>query len=174
MAYVVKAAKKCDFRLDYILAREWLAERYGNPRVYLFNSFDQGFGVPPGLEGFYHAMRQQGMTVRLHPMSGDISAGNHKQRRVDVDIASHVIWQAARGDVDPIVLTSGDQDMIPAVEICRQEFRRKVVLLSFRESVSRQLIDAVDDHILFEKNRSRLSRGDQDDSSQSARHRRPL
>lgn len=158
MAYVVKAAKKTGLKVDYVAAREVVAERYGDVDAFLFNSYDEAYGIPDGLKAFYYAMEQQGMVVRLHPMTGDASAGSHRQRRVDVDLACHAVWQASLGGVDRLVLTTGDQDLIPAVEMCRHRFGMALTLLTFRYAVSHALVDAVDEQILFEDHRDRLER----------------
>lgn len=158
MAYVVKAAKKDRMKIDYVSARRLLAERYGSVSCFLFNSFDDALGVPPGLDAFYKAMEAQGMIVCLHPMSGDTAEGTHRQRRVDVDIACHAVSQAASGTVDPIILTTGDQDLIPAVVMSREQFRVSVVLFTFGHSVSHELSAAASDHLLFENFRAQIER----------------
>ena len=158
MGYVVKAAKVSDMRLDYIAGQRFLSGRYGRTHTYLFNSFDPAYGIASGLQRFYHAMEQQGMTVRLHPMSGHTGAGDHRQRRVDVDLACHAVWQACRGEAGTVILTSGDQDLIPAVEICRAQFGVKVVLFSYHIAVSRDLVESVDERLCVEDFRRELER----------------
>ncbi len=54
--------------------------------------------------------RATGMTVSLSPMSGTPGMGDHRQRRVDVDLASHLVWQASLPQIQRIVVTTGDQD----------------------------------------------------------------
>ena len=158
MGYVVKTAKKSGMRLDYVLAREVLEDRFGETRAFLFNSFDESFGIPDGLRAFYHAMEQRGMTVRLHPMTGAADTGTHRQRRVDVDLAAHAVWQASRSEVDVVVITTGDQDLVPAAALCRERFGKEMVLFVFRHDVSRALQEAVDDQMFFEDYREQLSR----------------
>lgn len=158
MGYVVKAAKVSGMRVDYLVAQGILAARYGSVRTFLFNSYDAKFGIPAGLKGFYTAMEHRGMVVRLHPMSGGASGEPHKQRRVDVDVACHAVWQATSGGVDHLILTTGDQDLIPAVEMCRSTFGKAVVLFTFRDNVSDELVRAADEQMLFEDFRSELER----------------
>jgi hypothetical protein len=158
VGYVVKTAGKGGMKLDYVAAERLLAGRYGPVSTFLFNSYDNAYGVPDGLAGFYDLMEQRGMVVRLHPMSGDEATGSHRQRRVDVDLACHAIWQASLPDVEHVVLTTGDQDLIPAVEMCRARFGTAVVLFTFRQNVSRELAAAASERLLFEDFRSEVER----------------
>lgn len=158
MGYVVKAAKKSGMKLDYVLGRQLLSSRYGPAAVFLFNSYDHAYGIPDGLKKFYHAMEQQGMVVCLHPMSGDSAAGTHRQSRVDVDLASHAVWQASLGDTKKVVLTTGDQDMVPAAKLCQDKFNVQIVLFTFRSDVSRNLADLADEQLFFEDHRGELDR----------------
>ncbi|MDB5297430.1 MAG: hypothetical protein JWO31_3413 [Phycisphaerales bacterium] len=127
-------------------------------RTFLFNGYDEAYGIPPGLQGFYAAMRHLGMTVCLHPMGGAASAGDHRQRRVDVDLAAHLVWQASRPDVDVVVVTTGDQDFLPAVKIAKEQFGKRVVVFSFDHSVSHALLEAAGERLLFEDFEERVSK----------------
>lgn len=158
MAYVVKASAKARFKLDYITAASLLGNRIGETKAYLFNGFDSKLGIPDGLKAFYHAMEAQGMTVSLQPMSGDTSAGTHVQRRVDVDIAAHLVWQASLPSIEHIVLTTGDQDFIPAARIAKKQFGKRLVLFSFERDVSGELRQLADEHLLFESHAKEIAR----------------
>jgi len=158
MGYVVKTAKKVGMKIDYVAAVQVLQERYEHAEAFLFNGYDDAIGIPAGLKGFYQAMEKQGMAVRLHPMTGDAAAGTHRQRRVDVDFASHAVWQSSLPDVGSLVLTTGDQDMIPAVELCRLQLGVEVVLFTFAQDVSQSLINCANDQMLFENYRAQLGR----------------
>jgi len=158
MGYVVKAAKKSPMKLDYVIGKQLLSCRYGPAAVFLFNSYDPAYGIADGLRGFYHAMELQGMVVSLHPMSGESAAGNHRQRRVDVDFASHAVWQASLQNVKTLVLTTGDQDMAPMAKLCQERFKVKIVLFTFRSDVSQALADLTDERIFFEDHRDELDR----------------
>ena len=157
VGYVVKTAP-ARFKLDYVAARDLLSARYGSVQAIVFNGYDESFGLSPGLRGFYQAMEQQGMTVRLHPMAGDLALGDHRQRLVDVDIAAHMVWQASLATVERIVLTSGDQDFLPAVEMVRDKLRKEVVLFAYTANVHKALQSAADCVLRFEDHEQRLAR----------------
>jgi uncharacterized LabA/DUF88 family protein len=87
-------------------------------------------------------MQNAGFVVKLHPMEGE------KQKQTDVAIGSYTVWRAAKGD--NIVLSSGDIDFLPAVELVRQETDRSVILFTYNFGVHEELIDAASVHWLFE------------------------
>lgn len=157
MGYVVKTAP-ARFKLDYIAARALLSAEFGAVSAFLFNGYDEGFGIAPGLRGFYQAMEQQGMMVRLHPMGRDAALGDHRQRRVDVDVAAHMVWQASLSTVERLVLTSGDQDFLPAIEVVRDKLRKEVVLFAYTANVHKALHAAAGRSIHFEDHEQRLAR----------------
>ncbi|GAB4515739.1 MAG: hypothetical protein Kow0047_27660 [Anaerolineae bacterium] len=148
VGYVVKASDG-RFKLDYVAARRLLEGRFGRTRAFLFNGFDPQYGIPPGLQSFYDAMRRQGMEIRLHPMESG-PPGENRQRRVDVDFSAHMIWQASLPEIEAIVITTGDQDFVPAVELAKAEFGKTVVLFTYESFVHHDLAAAVDDWMLFE------------------------
>ena len=158
MGYVVKTSGKGLFKIDYVSAANVLSARLGGTKPFIFNGFDANQGIPTGLQGFYHAMEAQGMTICLHPMTGDAGAGTHVQRRVDVDIAAHLIWQCSLPSIENVVLTTGDQDFIPAIELAKREFGKRVLLFSFNRNVHGDLRKLVDEHLLFEDHEKEIAR----------------
>ncbi|MFC1499976.1 NYN domain-containing protein [Candidatus Zixiibacteriota bacterium] len=131
------------FRIDYQSTIQVLNEWCGRVDGYLFNGFDPRIGVPDNQKCFYQRLHLMGIESRLHPMEIDIDGGV-RQRRVDVDIASVLIKHATMPEVETIILSSGDQDLIPAVRMARDEFNKYVILFSHKVAISRDLIDSVD------------------------------
>lgn len=156
IGYVVKASEG-KFKLDYVAAERFLEETCGPVRTFLFNGVDPAYGVPPGLQAFYDAMRLHGMQVRLHPMQSG-PPGTNRQRRVDVDFSAHLVWQASLPEVQTIVLTTGDQDFVPAVELARNEFGKSVILFTYKAVVHSDLIAATDQWWKFEDEKARVAR----------------
>ena len=156
IGYVVKASEG-KFKLDYVEAERLLEEAYGPTQTFLFNGFDEAYGIPPGLQAFYDAMAGYGMTVRLQPMQSG-PPGTNRQRRVDVDLSAHLMWQASLPEVQTLVLTTGDQDFVPAVELARSEFGKRVVLFAYDAMVHPHLVAAADDWWKFEDDEERLAR----------------
>lgn len=135
MGYVVKQAP---WRLDYIATKYLLDRTYGAVFPHIFNSIDEAYGVSEGLKKFYEFMRRYGAAIHLHPMS------HGQQRRVDVDIAAHLMLYAAQG-AKIVVLTTGDQDFLPAVRLVRSHYATRVVLASFEGRTNASLVDTVDE-----------------------------
>ena len=156
IGYVVKASEG-KFKLDYVEGHRLLEERCGRTRTFLFNGFDPVYGVSEGLQKFYEAMEQHGMEVRLQPMQSGL-AGTNRQRRVDVDLSAHLVWQASFKDVVTLVLTTGDEDFLPAVEVVRKRCGKRLVLFTYHRNVHRELAESVDDWWLFESEMARLAR----------------
>jgi uncharacterized LabA/DUF88 family protein len=158
IGFVVKVGSQ-RFKLDYVAAARWLEQRYGPVSTFLFNGFDPVYDIPAGLKAFYSAMKAHGMTVCLHPMSGRPGYGDHRQRRVDVDMTAHMIWQASLTDVERIVLTTGDQDFLPAVQIAREHCGKQMVLLCYDQDVSNELKLSMDEVIYLDAIRPHVERG---------------
>lgn len=148
VGYVVKASEG-QFKLDYIVTEQTIRQKFGPTRTFLFNGYDPAYGISSGLQAFYTAMQVQGMQVRLQPMESG-PPGTNRQRRVDVDFSAHLIWQASLPDVTTLVLTTGDQDFVPAVELVRREFHKYVLLFSYEKMVNQDLIAAVNEWWRFD------------------------
>lgn len=147
MGYVVKAGTSLNYKLDYKKAIEWVKDHHKGPaKGFLFNGYDDAYGIPDGLSGFYQAMEREGFGVCLHKMRYGL------QKAVDVDLASHLLGIASTSRVEPsalerIYLTTGDRDFIPAVHMARALFPEvEISLLVYRNdnSVSYDLMTAVE------------------------------
>lgn len=157
MGYVIRAGKE-RFKLDYAKAQGLLRHELGPVATTLFNSYSQETGVEPSMDAFYRLMEHEHrMTISLQPLGFD-SHGHVAQRRVDVDLATTMVWRATDPAVETIVLTTGDQDFIPAVDLVIEELDKEVILFSFDLYVSAELSRACDEHWLFEDYRAKLSR----------------
>lgn len=148
MGYVVKGSRGI-FPLDYRSAALHLRRRLGSLTTLLFNGYDERYGVPHGLRAFYTAMEAEGMEVHLYPMM-ETPDGANRQRRVDVAIGAYLVHAAATG-AGTVLLTSGDSDLIPAVEIATQKLGASVTLLTYRHAVAEELRDVSTAHWLFEE-----------------------
>jgi uncharacterized LabA/DUF88 family protein len=156
IGYVVKASVG-RFKLDYVKAKRYLEERCGPTCVFLFNGVDSDYGISERLQAFYDSMQYRGMQVRLHPMQSG-PPGTNRQRRVDVDLSAHLVWQASQPNIQSVILTTGDQDFVPAVELVRSQFAKKVVLFTYDAVVHRDLSASVDEWWHFEHEEARLAR----------------
>ena len=154
IGYLARASAD-HFRLDYVAAERLLEEAFGPAQTFLFNGYDSLYGIPEGLQAFYDAMQRHGMVLQLHPMQPG-PPGANRQRRVDVDFGAHLVWQASLPHVQTLVVTTGDQDFIPAVEVVKTRLDKRVILFTYNSCVSEDLAAVVDRWWRFKQDRTRL------------------
>lgn len=142
VGYVTKASKGRG-RVDYIETRKFLEEKFNAPCLpILFNSIDK-HRVETGLNQFYYTVKKAGFTVNLYEMEGG------SQKQVDVAIGSHLVYYALKGFA--IILSSGDIDFVPAINVARMDDESlNVTLLTFRFGVHEQLSELSTEHLFFE------------------------
>src|SRR6266498_2572181 len=142
MGYVTKASKSL-FKLDYVKAKQLIERKlHSKCQGIIFNSIDKRWGVDKGLVQFYHTIQQAGFTVNLYQMEGET------QKQVDVAIASTAVYRATQGHT--IILTSGDLDFFPAVNLIRQQIQGKLILFTYDFGFHGDLRKAASEHWIFE------------------------
>ncbi len=149
IGYVVRASEG-KFKLDYLKAERFLQETCGPTRTFLFNVFDPTLGIQPGLRAFYDAMSRQGMTILLHPAQLQGSQPRTHQCRLDVDFSAHLLWQAGLPFVETVVITTGEADFVPPVELARAECAKRVILFSYNALVPYELASVANEWWQFE------------------------
>jgi len=142
MGYLTKASKGRG-KVDYTATKKFLERKYGATcRPIIFNSVD-AYGVDFGLNQFYYTMKKAGFIINLYQMEGGV------QKQVDVAIGAHLVYCALKGH--PVILSSGDIDFVPAVEIARRDDpKTSVTLLTYHFGVHALTADAFADHLFFE------------------------
>jgi uncharacterized LabA/DUF88 family protein len=141
IGYVTMASKGRG-KVDYLEARRFLEKKYNLPcSPILFNGIDSRYGIDLGLKQFYYTMERSGFTVKLFDMEGGI------QKQVDVAIASHLVYFLMKGCTT--VLSSGDRDFVPALELGGSE-SGKIILLTYDFGVHKDLSALSSEHLYFE------------------------
>lgn len=142
VGYVTKASKGRG-KVDYTATKSFLETKFRCPCLaIIFNSVDS-YGVDFGLNQFYYTMKKAGFIVNLYQMEGG------SQKQVDVAIGSHLVYYALKGY--NIVLSSGDIDFVPAIQIARKDDEKiSVTLLTFNFGVHDQLSKLSSEHLFFE------------------------
>lgn len=143
MGYITKASKGRG-KVDYTATKKFLETAFEAPCLpIIFNSVDS-YGVDFGLNQFYYTMKKAGFIVNLYQMEGGT------QRQVDVAIGSHLVYYAMNGY--HIVLSSGDIDFVPALEMARRDDENiRVTLLTYNFGVHDALSKLCSEHLLFEE-----------------------
>jgi uncharacterized LabA/DUF88 family protein len=142
MAYVTKASKGRG-KVDYIATMKALEKKFVRPCLpIIFNSVDS-YGVDVGLNQFYYTVKKAGFVVNLYQMEGGA------QKQVDVAIGAHMVYYGMKAC--PLVLSSGDIDFLPAIQVVRKNNEaHPITLLSFDFGVHDALIQECTEHLLFE------------------------
>jgi uncharacterized LabA/DUF88 family protein len=142
VGYVTKASKGRG-KVDYIATKAFIENKLdGACLPIIFNSVDS-YGVDVGLNQFYYTVKKAGFIVNLYLMEGG------SQKQVDVAIGSHLVYYALKGH--GIVLSSGDIDFVPAIEVARKDNNElNVTLLTFNFGVHQKLSGLATEHLFFE------------------------
>jgi uncharacterized LabA/DUF88 family protein len=142
VGYVTKASKGRG-KVDYLAVKKFLEARFTSSCLpILFNSVDD-YGVDFGLNQFYFTMKKAGFVVNLYRMEGGA------QKQVDVAIGSHLVYYALKGF--SIVLSSGDVDFVPAMQVARKDDENiNISLLTFNFGVNAELSKLASRHFYFE------------------------
>jgi len=141
VGYVTQASRGRG-RIDYLKTRTFLENRYnGSGEAVIFNGVDKRYGIDLGLKQFYHNMEKAGVMIKLYEMEGGA------QKQVDVAIASHIVYYALKGY--QVVLSSGDRDFVPAVQLATEQHAR-VALMTFDFGVHADLIALASEALHFE------------------------
>lgn len=93
-------------------------------------------------EEFHEALGKQGFEVKAKPLQTFV--GGQKKGDWDVGIAMDILRLEPK--IDVAVLASGDGDFVPLVDYA-QEHGLRMEVISFRESTSSALVEAVDSYV---------------------------
>jgi uncharacterized LabA/DUF88 family protein len=142
MGYVTKASKGRG-KVDYIATKKFLETRFNTSCLpIIFNSVDS-YGVDFGLNQFYYTVKKAGFIVNLYQMEGGA------QKQVDVAIGAHLVYYALKQY--HIVLSSGDIDFVPALQVARKDDKEiDITLLTFNFGVHEELSKLSTNHLFFE------------------------
>jgi uncharacterized LabA/DUF88 family protein len=143
MGYITKASKGRG-KVDYVATRNFLVSEFKKPcHAMIFNSVDPS-RVELGLSQFYYTVKKESFTVNLYPMEGGA------QKQVDVAIASHMVFHALHGS--DIVLSSGDIDFAPAMQLIRSHKKNiGITLLTYNFGVHEELRKLATRQLFFEE-----------------------
>jgi uncharacterized LabA/DUF88 family protein len=141
VGYVTQASRGRG-RIDYLKTKIFLEKRYnGKCEPLIFNGVDKRYGIDLGLKQFYHTIEKSGFVVKLYEMEGGV------QKQVDVAIASYIVYYALKGH--SVVLSSGDRDFVPAIQLAKSE-SSKIMLLTYHFGVHNDLSNLADEQLYFE------------------------
>jgi len=99
-------------------------------------------------KNFFEALAKQGIETKTKDLQ--IFAGGTKKADWDVGLAVDVMKMANR--LDAVIIVSGDGDFIPLVEYLKNHVGVQVEVVSFGQSTSGKLREAVDDFVDLSEN----------------------
>ena len=75
---------------------------------------------------------------------------------VDVAIASEAVWRAAQGET--IILTTGDIDFLPAINLITKTIGARLILFSYTHGTHKAIREAASEVWTFESVRERIEK----------------
>ena len=75
-----------------------------------------------------------------------LKQGIIKEKGIDVNIASDIIWHGISGNYDTFILISGDRDLIECLERMKDNGKR-VIIANFERNISREIKKIADRYI---------------------------
>ena len=75
-----------------------------------------------------------------------IRDGQIKEKGIDVNIASDIIWHGLSNNYDTFILISGDRDLIECLERMKDNGKR-VIIANFERNISREIKKIADKYI---------------------------
>ena len=89
-------------------------------------------------QSLFSNLRKQGVEIKLGYLL--MSEGKFHEKGVDVQIAVDIVRGAIKNEYDEFYLVSSDTDLLPAIEITKEE-KKKVVYVGFENFISHALIN---------------------------------
>ena len=99
-------------------------------------------------KNFFEALAKQGIETKTKDLQ--VFAGGMKKADWDVGIAVDAITMASK--LDTVILISGDGDFVPLVEYLKIHSGIQVEVVSFSQSTSGKLREAIDDFLDLSEN----------------------
>lgn len=85
-----------------------------------------------------------------------IDRGIIKEKGIDVNIASDIIWHGLSDNYDAFVLLSGDRDLIECLERMKDNGKR-VIIANFERNISREIKKIADRYINLSEKKEEIS-----------------
>ncbi len=143
-ANLIKAAARCNVRLDYSRLIKFLANERVLIRPYFYDALE-----PTDRKkcGFLERLRFLGFTVITKPLKCD-AEGHRFQKGVDVALVTDMLGLAGEKCYDVAIIVSGDNDFASAIEYVKSK-GINVEIAAFKESLGRDLKNLADKIIIL-------------------------
>lgn len=101
-----------------------------------------------GQQKLFHRLKSQDVEIRLGYLL--FSDGKFHEKGVDVQIAVDMVRGSLKNEFDDFYLISSDTDLLPAIQIAREE-GKKVVYVGFENFVSQALSRNCSSYLILKK-----------------------
>lgn len=150
--YFHKGQRSLGFDLDVASLIRFVENRLNVSCVDMYYYDSTTSGADTSRDAFHRALRRLQIRVELRPLkSMAVHCPNRRckharlpikrrvQAGVDVAIATKILTEACENRFDALVLLAGDGDFADAVRYVKENRRRRVHVVGFRESISNRL-----------------------------------
>jgi uncharacterized LabA/DUF88 family protein len=77
----------------------------------------------------------QPVSLPLAPYSGEsplcfVPIVNIEEKGSDVNMATHLLWNAVQGEYDAAIIVSNDSDLLEPIRIAQQELGKQIVIIN--------------------------------------------
>lgn len=113
-------------------------------------TFLRALATLPNVEIIYgHFLQNEATALLAHPCPGGartVAIIKTEEKGSDVNLATHLLCGAFRGDYDCAVIISNDSDLYEPIRIAKQEFGKRIIIINPHKSrPSRQLRSIADE-----------------------------
>jgi len=165
---VFKCARDENIKIDFIKLVKLLSEGFNLIRVYYYS------GIPTestwnrnreSEEEFKRRLSKQikfldklALDFNFHIITRPLvfDKGQVKEKGIDVNIASDIIWHGLSNNYDSFVLISGDRDLIECLERMKDNGKR-VIIANFEGKISREIRKMADKYINLSEKKEMIS-----------------
>ena len=166
-----KATKEAGFRVSFEKLINFLSKGFNLIRVYYYT------GIPTEETWNKHKVTLKDFRIKLskqlqfldklaldfnfHIITRPlvIDKGQVKEKGIDVNIASDIIWHGLSNNYDAFVLISGDRDLIECLERMKDNGKR-VIIANFERNMSREVKIIADRFIDLAEFKDKISMGE--------------
>ena len=142
-ANIIHAFSTLKFKLDHKKFRDYFKKRGRLKRIYLYTAFIKSHAPQ---KTFLEMMSRFGITLRTKAVKFIKLKNGRVQLKGDLDIEIAIDMFECLSDFDTAVLLSGDSDFAPLANWLHTK-SKKIVVISTRPHISRELVRSADKFI---------------------------
>lgn len=165
---VFKCSKDENIKIDFIKLTKLLSKNFNLIRVYYYSGIPTEATWNKNKESekeFKSRLSKQinfldklALDFNFHIITRPlvIDKGQVKEKGIDVNIASDIIWHGLSNNYDTFVLISGDRDLIKCLERMKDNGKR-VIIANFEGKISREVKKIADKYINLSEKKDEIS-----------------